>query len=195
MEARSIGPKSDVEVEEDAVPLDSYENMTIAEIECTAEMEVRSIGSESHAEEEEDAESLDSHENVTIAEIEYRTLWDYYLKPTTRDKEEIPSGMILRRRTASCNLLRYRNSVFRQLVHRKILRLERSGKKNEINRILKDMYNHDKSMQSGDGPRQLLDEILGQQKVDDKKSKYWMLLLLLHCKTVTARLTRNLRMC
>ena len=54
----------------------------------------------------------------------YKQLWDYYLKPTNRENEELPSGMILWKRRALCNLLRFKNSLFRQKLHTKILRLE-----------------------------------------------------------------------
>mmetsp|Transcript_18510 Transcript_18510/g.38924 ORF Transcript_18510/g.38924 Transcript_18510/m.38924 type:complete len:524 (+) Transcript_18510:1811-3382(+) len=117
---------------------------------------------------EEDAESSDDeNEAMTIAELasesSLKILWDYYLKPTTRENEELPGGMRLRKKRVNCNLLRYKNSDFRQKLHAKILRLKRLGKKEEIRRLLKAMYDHDESMQSGDGPSQLIEEILGQQ--------------------------------
>jgi len=80
----------------------------------------------------------------------------------------IPLPLILRRKRALCNLLRFKNSLFRQKLHTKIRRLERLGRKDEIHRLLKAINDHDESMQSGDGPCQLFEEILGQQTVDDE---------------------------
>mmetsp|Transcript_4895 Transcript_4895/g.11183 ORF Transcript_4895/g.11183 Transcript_4895/m.11183 type:complete len:1130 (+) Transcript_4895:246-3635(+) len=113
---------------------------------------------------EEDIEPLDQNDSTTIAEIEndYKSLWDYYLKPSIRENEELlGSGMILRRRKVLPNLLRFKNSVFRQKLYRRIVRLESLGRKYEIHRILKELKKFDSGMQSGDGPCQLLDEILG----------------------------------
>ena len=68
--------------------------------------------------------------------------------------------MILRKKSTSCNLLRYKHSVFRRKLHRVILRLRRMGRKEEIHRILKDLHDHDISGCNGDGPSKLMKEIL-----------------------------------
>mmetsp|Transcript_36805 Transcript_36805/g.64502 ORF Transcript_36805/g.64502 Transcript_36805/m.64502 type:complete len:242 (+) Transcript_36805:1-726(+) len=61
---------------------------------------VPSVELKSNTAVEERTESSDPNESMTIAEIEndYNKLWDYYLKPATRENEELPSGMILRRK-------------------------------------------------------------------------------------------------
>ena len=60
--------------------------------------------------------------------------------------------MILQQKRALCNLLRFKNSLFRQKLHTKILRLERLGRKAEIHRLLKAINDHYESMHGGDGP-------------------------------------------
>lgn len=64
-------------------------------------------------------------------------------------------------------MLRFKNSLFRQKLHHKILRLEKMGRKDEILRMLKEMKDFDSSMQSGDGPCDLVEEILGPRTCDD----------------------------
>ena len=79
--------------------------------------------------EEEDTDSFQSldsdFEEEITAEVErdYAHLYDYYLRPITRHNEELPSGMILRKKSATCNLLRYKNSTFRRKLHQKIVSL------------------------------------------------------------------------
>lgn len=109
----------------------------------------------------------DQTEKMDLAkEQEYNKLWDYYLKPPTRENEEMPSGMILRVRKKPCNLLRSKNSVFRHKLHAKIMCLYRQGKRAEIFCLLKSLNEHDETgalSGGGDGPRELLEKILGRQ--------------------------------
>ena len=116
-----------------------------------------------------DKDPADPYENMTLADIaDYKKLYNYYLEPSTRENEEIPaSGMILRTKRASCNLLRFKNSIFRQRLHRELLRLEKAGRKDEMLRMLRSMNDHDKGMKMSDGPSDLLDEILGKQGTDE----------------------------
>jgi hypothetical protein len=75
-------------------------------------------------------------EGNTSNENEYTMLWEYYMHQKVRLNEEIPSGIQLRAKIVQCPLLRSKN-VFRQQVHKKVLALNRSGKRKEIHRILK----------------------------------------------------------
>ena len=127
--------------------------------------------SEEESDEYEDSdeeELLDEWGELTSTEIkEYESLYNFYMKPAVRVNEEIAaSGMILRKKTATAFLLRSKNSVFRQKLHKKITALEKSGHKDEIYRLLKKMKQFDSSSTStGDGPGDLLDEILGERNV------------------------------
>ena len=115
-----------------------------------------------------DEESLDEWGDMTSAEIEeYESLYDFYMKPAVRVNEEIAaSGMILRKKTATAFLLRSKNSIFRQKLHKKIVALEKIRRKDEIYRLLTKMKQFDSSSTSlGDGPSDLLDEILGERHV------------------------------
>ena len=123
---------------------------------------------ESDEYEDSDEESLDEWGDMTSSEIEeYDSLYDLYMKPAVRVNEEIAaSGMILRKKVATAFLLRSKNSVFRQKLHKKIVALEKVGRKDEIYRLLKKMKQFDSSSTSlGDGPSDLLDEILGERNV------------------------------
>jgi len=71
-------------------------------------------------------------------EDEYNKLWDYYMTKKVRTREEIPNGMTMRKRVVPCPLMRFKN-VFRRLLHKKLIALDRSNKKNEIYRILKEV--------------------------------------------------------
>ena len=136
------------------------------------ESEESSSDSSDESEEEDsdsdEEESLDEWGDMTSSEIEeYDLLYDFYMKPAVRVNEEIAaSGMILRKKVATAFLLRSKNSVFRQKLHKKIIVLEKSGLKDEIYRLLKQMKQFDSSSTSlGDGPSDLLDEILGERNV------------------------------
>ena len=124
---------------------------------------------------DDDDESLDEHESMTISEIQedYNSLYNYYLKPQVRVNEEIAgSGMILRKKTAQCNLLRFKNSKFRQNLHKQIMALEKIGRKDEIHRLLKELKQFDLSLESGDGPSELMNEILGERRDEDDDVEY-----------------------
>ena len=96
-------------------------------------------------------------------ENEYNELWDYYMKPSVRENEEIiGSGMVLRKKIASCSLLRSKNDVFRQKVHSKVASLhKKGGRKGDILRILKLLREHDSGKLPKDELHQLVREILG----------------------------------
>lgn len=116
----------------------------------------------------DEEESIDEWGELTSTEIEeYESLYDFYMKPAVRVNEEIAaSGMILRKKVATAFLLRSKNSVFRQKLYKKIVALEKVGRKDEIYRLLKKMMQFDSSLESiGDGPSDLLDEILGERNV------------------------------
>ena len=105
-------------------------------------------------------------EEITVdceMENEYNALWDYYMKPSVRENEElIGSGMVLRKKIASCSLLRSKNDVFRQKVHRKVASLhKKGGRKGDILRILKLLREHDSGKLPKDEVHQLVQEILG----------------------------------
>ena len=124
---------------------------------------------------DDDDESLDEHESMTISEIQedYNSLYNYYLKPQVRVNEEIAgSGMILRKKTAKCNLLRFKNSKFRQNLHKRIMELEKIGQKDKIHRLLKELKQFDLSLVSGDGPCELMNEILGERRDEDDDVQY-----------------------
>ena len=134
----------------------------------SSESEESEESDESNEYENSDEESLDEWGELTSTEIEeYESLYDFYMKPAVRVNEEIAaSGMILRKKTATAFLLRSKNSVFRQKLHKKIIVLEKSGLKDEIYRLLKQMKQFDSSSTSiGDGPSDLLDEILGERNI------------------------------
>ena len=98
---------------------------------------------------------------------EYDSLCEYYLAPVKRKKEELPSGMILRHKSVSCNLLRYNNCGFRRALYKKIHRLKRCEKNNgEIHRMLKMLYDHDVSGRPGNGPRELIKQIFPETERD-----------------------------
>ena len=120
---------------------------------------------------------------TTAEEQEYNLLWDYYMKPIVRVNEEVPSGMILRQRTAMCNLLRFKYSRFRRKLHKRIISLEKVGRKHEIYQILKELKLFDSSLDSGDGPSGLMDQILGPQHEDEEVQ--------LLDKAATALVSRN----
>ena len=65
----------------------------------------------------------------------YNMLWDYYMNQKVRKDEEIPGGMVLRRKVAQCSLLRSK-SKFRRLVHKKIVALNEANERANINQIL-----------------------------------------------------------
>lgn len=77
-----------------------------------------------------------SPETTEDFERELSMLSDYYLNKKVRKDEEIPNGMVLRAKIVRCPLLRSK-SEFRRLVHKRIVALQRAGKKSEIHRILK----------------------------------------------------------
>ncbi len=105
-------------------------------------------------------------EEITVdceMENEYNALWDYYMKPSVRENEElIGSGMVLRKKIASCSLLRSKNDIFRQKVHSKVASLhKKGGRKGDILRILKLLREHDSGKLPKDEVHQLVQEILG----------------------------------
>lgn len=69
--------------------------------------------------------------------------------------------MILRRKRAMPNLLRFKNSVFRRKLYKRIRGLERRGRHDEIYRMLKELHEYDTSAKNGggDGPRELVEEV------------------------------------
>ena len=91
---------------------------------------------------------------------EYCSLWKYYLDPVKRKKEELPGGIVLRAKSVSCNLLRYNNCDFRRELYKEIHRLKRRQQHGEIHQMLKMLYEHDVSGNSGDGPSELVKQIL-----------------------------------
>ena len=97
---------------------------------------------------------------------EFQFLWNYYLDPVKRPKEELPGGMILRTKSVRCNLLRYSNCLFRQKLFKEIHRLRKGRKDDEVYRMLKMLYDHDISGCSGDGPAELVQQILNETKSD-----------------------------
>lgn len=95
-------------------------------------------------------------------EKEYAMLWNFYLDPKVRKNEELPNGMIIRKRVAQCSLLRAK-CKFRWSVYRKILALNQENKKHAIYRILKQLHDHDvHSGSNSAGPGSLMEEILGK---------------------------------
>ena len=108
-----------------------------------------------------------SRANLPYTERDYRFLWDYYLLPVNRKDDELPSGMILRTKLVPCNLLRYKNSLFRKELYKKIKQLRRFGKEDEIYKMLKLLHDHDMSGRSGDGPSVLMNQILPSQEGAD----------------------------
>lgn len=100
-------------------------------------------------------------------EEEYKTLWDIYLEPKVRKNEELPGGMCLRQKTATCGLLRCKTSTFRKQLHKTIIRLEKKGKKKKILRMLKQMREHDETGAAGDGPEELVKKILNISDSDN----------------------------
>eukprot|EP00574_Skeletonema_japonicum_P007114 CAMPEP_0201726198 /NCGR_PEP_ID=MMETSP0593-20130828/9318_1 /ASSEMBLY_ACC=CAM_ASM_000672 /TAXON_ID=267983 /ORGANISM="Skeletonema japonicum, Strain CCMP2506" /LENGTH=568 /DNA_ID=CAMNT_0048217667 /DNA_START=123 /DNA_END=1829 /DNA_ORIENTATION=- len=100
-------------------------------------------------------------------EEEYKTLWDIYLEPKVRKNEELPGGMCLRQKTATCGLLRCKTSVFRKQLYKTIIHLEKKGKKKKIHRILTQMREHDVTGAAGDGPKELVKEILNISDSDN----------------------------
>lgn len=66
---------------------------------------------------------------------QYDMLWEFFMDPKVRMDEEIPSGMVIRKKVAQCSLLRSK-CKFRHLVHKKILALNVENRKKEIFRIL-----------------------------------------------------------
>ena len=91
---------------------------------------------------------------------DYNFLWNYYLHPVKRSKEELPGGMVLRAKSVQCNLLRYSKCQFRQKLFKEIHRLKRDSKNDEIYRMLQMLYTHDVSGAAGDGPEELIEQIL-----------------------------------
>jgi len=100
-------------------------------------------------------------------EEEYKLLWELYLMPKVRKNEELPGGMCLRQKKAICGLLRCKTSLFRKQLHKIIIRLEKEGKKDEIHRMLTQMREHDETGAPGDGPKELMEEILDFSAVDN----------------------------
>lgn len=100
-------------------------------------------------------------------EEEYKTLWDIYLEPKVRKNEELPGGMCLRQKIATCGLLRCKTSAFRKQLHKTIIRLEKKGKKKMILRMLKQMREHDETGAAGDGPEELVKKILNISDTDN----------------------------
>lgn len=100
-------------------------------------------------------------------EEEYKTLWDIYLEPKVRKNEELPGGMCLRQKKATCGLLRCKTSTFRKQLHKTIIRLEKKGKKKKILRMLKQMREHDETGAAGDGPEELVKKILNISDTDN----------------------------
>eukprot|EP00984_Skeletonema_dohrnii_P033513 scaffold30360_cov150-Skeletonema_dohrnii-CCMP3373.AAC.2 len=100
-------------------------------------------------------------------EEDYKSLWDLYLEPKVRKNEELPSGMCLRQKTAICGLLRCKTSLFRKQLHKTIIRLDKEGKKEKVHHMLKQMREHDETGAAGDGPKELIDEILDISDTDN----------------------------
>lgn len=116
----------------------------------------------------ETMQSILNNNTGLYTEDEYTHMWNYYLQPVERKEDELPSGvMTLRRKKAMPNLLRFKYSLFRQQLYKKICRLERRGEKDEIYRMLNMLYEHDMSVNSGDGPRELVEQILPTRVADD----------------------------
>jgi hypothetical protein len=84
-----------------------------------------------------------------------------------RKNEELPSGMCLRQKTAICGLLRCKTSLFRKQLHKTIIRLDKEGKKDKVHQMLKQMREHDETGAAGDGPKELIDEILDISDTDN----------------------------
>lgn len=100
-------------------------------------------------------------------EDDYNFLWNYYLHPVKRSKEELPGGMVLRTKSVQCNLLRYSKCQFRRTLFKKIQRLKRDNKNDEIYRMLQMLHKHDVSGAAGDGPEELIAKILERSNTDD----------------------------
>ncbi len=100
-------------------------------------------------------------------EEDYKSLWNLYLEPKVRKNEELPSGMRIRQKTATCGLLRCKTSQFRKQLHKTIIRLEREGDHEKIHQMLKQMRDHDQRGAAGDGPKELMEEILDIPNADD----------------------------
>ena len=98
---------------------------------------------------------------------EYKFLWEYYLHKVKRSKEQLPGGMTLRFKSVQCNLLRYSRCEFRQKLFKEIHRLKQQKCDDEIYRMLKLLYEHDESGKSGDGPKELMEQILQGSGDDD----------------------------
>lgn len=97
---------------------------------------------------------------------EYSILCKYYLHPVKRSKEELPGGMVLRTKSVQCNLLRYSKCKFRQILFKEIHGLKRRGLNDEIYRMLKMLHDHDMSGRPGDGPQELMEQILTRSESD-----------------------------
>ncbi|KAL3784456.1 hypothetical protein ACHAW5_004016 [Stephanodiscus triporus] len=108
---------------------------------------------------------IEKEEPMANSEIEneYIALWKYYMEPRVRKNEElVGSGMVLRKKIASCSLLRSKNDIFRKKVHGKVMRLhKKGGRKCDILRILKLLMEHDSGKLGKDELHQLIEEILG----------------------------------
>jgi hypothetical protein len=100
-------------------------------------------------------------------EEDYKSLWNLYLEPKVRRNEELPSGMRIRQKMATCGLLRCKTSKFRKQLHKTIICLEREGKHEKIHQMLKQMRKHDTSGAAGDGPKELMEEILDLSNADN----------------------------
>lgn len=105
-----------------------------------------------------------------VNENEYNSLWNYYMKQSVRENEELLGcGIRLRKKVVCCSLLRSKNDIFRQSVYRKIMILHKEGgRKVDILRILKLLKEHD----SGELPKpdlyNFMEEFGPQIVIDDE---------------------------
>ena len=137
--------------------------------ECTAEREqFYSIGQ--HAARKCKPRALELSNNndteTSYDQDEYNFLCRYYLEKVIRDKEQLPGGMVLRAKSVQCNLLRYSKCKFRQRLYKEIQRLKKRDDTEEIYRMLKLLHEHDSSGKPGDGPKELIEQILEKIQSD-----------------------------
>ena len=95
-------------------------------------------------------------------------LYARYMIPVERTNHEVGgSGMVLRRTTVACNLLRFRASTFRLRLHDRVVLLERWGRRDEALGLLGQLYEHESAGREGEGPEGLMREILGEDYMCD----------------------------
>ena len=101
-------------------------------------------------------------------EDDYKSLWNTYLEPQIRKNVELPyNGMRIRQTKAMCGLLRCKTSTFRKKLYKRIINLDKEGKKDEIYQMLKQMREHDESGAVDEGPKELMEEILKISQIHD----------------------------